>query len=110
MTPETYESIYQVSGLMFKVGNTEQQMEIRNDFFNYEAKSETAYLNEIGVSNADILNVQSSFIDDIYLEDDDGDPTTEIDQDAASNTSFLFNVEKIISLKPGKKIDSKDAD
>lgn len=51
-------------------------MTIKDEHFNYAAKTETAYLGEIGVTTADVLNVQSSFMTELYVEDDEGDPTT----------------------------------
>ena len=82
---------------------------IRDDSYEYSIKTETSYLDSIGVSDDDIESIVSSFLDDLYLDDDNDDPTTAIDPSMSDTMPFLWNERKTISLRSGTTVDSKNA-
>lgn len=104
-----YESMYQISGLMFKIGYDEHSIIIRNNQYAYNAKTEAAYIAELGIDSSKIYSSTSSFFDDLYEVDSNDDPTTAINQDVARDMPFLWNVKKHITLNQGVIVDSKPA-
>lgn len=104
-----YESMYQISGLMFKIGYDEHSIIIRNNQYAYNAKTEDAYIAELGIDSSKIYSSTSSFFDDLYEVDSNDDPTTTINLSVAQDLPFLWNVKKHITLNQGVIVDSKPA-
>ena len=76
MTAGEYESAYQISGLIFKIGSKTSTDMIMNASYAYQAKTEAQCLAAIGVATSSVESSKQSFYTKLYAYDDDDEPTT----------------------------------
>ena len=69
-----------MSGILFKISGASSISISKTYSYSYGAKTLDAFIDSISASSK-IVEQTSSFIDSIYLRDDEGNPTTEIDPD-----------------------------
>lgn len=72
----SYDSTYDISGIIFKIGKEDNSTYLNSDTYSYGAKTRDAYLSEIGLDASKITSQLTSFSSEIYLTDSSGNPTT----------------------------------
>ena len=108
-TSSIYNTIYDISGIMFKVGSVVEEQLVAEYDYGYQVSSLNDYLENVGIVDSNIQASQSSFFDELYVESD-GQPTTDINPDVASEMQFLWNVKMNIELKDSISYDSHTID
>lgn len=91
---EWYNANYDISGVIFKVGSetSYEQQPYATDNYSYESKLQSDYLAENSVTGANIISYVSSFYSDAYKEDENGNPTTQFDDNAFAPGESYYNM------------------
>jgi len=93
-TNTSYNSNYDISGIIFKVGQSEGASYLDSDHYNYGEKDRPTYFTEISLTDDKIANSSYNFRDEIYLRDANDDPTTEVDPQAFSPGELVYNTKR----------------
>ncbi len=87
-----YETNYDISGVMFKVGAQSTDQYLTSDAYSYGQTELELYCNEHAISGSNVLSQTSSFNDLAYIYDENGDPTTQINIDEFGPGQPIYNV------------------
>lgn len=93
-TDQTYNTTYDISGIIFKVGKTRSSQYLNSDRYDYGAKDRSAYFGEISLTDDKIKMSNYSFRDDVYVRDANDDPTTTIDPAAFPSGVPVHNIKR----------------
>lgn len=94
--------------MIFKVGK-EESVDSRSESYSYGSKAYSAYLTQLGLDSSKIQSTVFDFNDEMYLDDENGYPTTTIDPDYFDPGEMQWNDFCVITLKPDVYIGSKIA-
>lgn len=103
-----YESNYDISGIIFKVGKEYTGKYLTSDSYSYKQKKFTDFLTENNLTGSNAAVNMTAFYDDIYAYDNNDDPTIQIDFDNFDDGEPIYNILKVYNVenvtKSGKTI------
>lgn len=112
MDKDLYDANYDISGIIFKVDNKTDSIYLKSDSYSYGQKLFTTYLTENGLTGTH-ATVETTSFNNVYIYDENDDPTTAIDFDNFDEGEPIYNVFKRYSVKnitkDGKNVSRIDA-
>ena len=94
-----YETTYDISGIIFKVGKEYTGTYLTSDTYSFEQKKFADFLTENDLTGTHVTVNMTAFYDDIYVYDNNDDPTTQVDFDNFSDDEPIHNILKVYNVE-----------